>query len=141
MPDLKALLRKLADEYEAEEERERSSAREERIDKLEAELRKAMRRTPEAVDDAVEELSDEEWKLIEQHRKGAAAPPPAVEEPTEEEPPRRTRLGRKSGQAYMWTVDDDGNVQKVDIAHVYSGADEPDEVTLPDEVIEEEPAA
>jgi len=140
MPDLKALLRKLADEYEAEEEREASAAREQRIDELEAQIKKASRKEPQAVEDAAEELSDEEWALIQAHRKGGAKPP-AAEEPAAEEPvaEKRTRPGRKSGQGYMWTVDDDGFVQKVDILHVYSGADEPDEVELPDEP--EEPAA
>lgn len=42
----------------------------------------------------------------------------------------RTRPGRKSGRAYGWWIDDDGEVIKLDIARVYSGEDEPDEVDL-----------
>ena len=45
----------------------------------------------------------------------------------------RTRPGRKSGEAYDWTVDDDGNVVRSDVAVVWSGEDEPDEVELPPE--------
>lgn len=45
--------------------------------------------------------------------------------------PKKTRPGRKAGNAYAWTVDDDGNVSKTGTAVVYSGEDEPDEVELP----------
>lgn len=43
---------------------------------------------------------------------------------------RRTRPGRKSGRAYGWWIDEEGEVIKLDIARVYSGEDEPDEVDL-----------
>lgn len=45
-------------------------------------------------------------------------------------PKVRTRPGRKSGRAYGWWIDDDGEVVRLDIARVYSGPDEPDEVDL-----------
>lgn len=45
-------------------------------------------------------------------------------------PKPRTRPGRKSGNAYDWWVDDDGNVTRLDVARIYSGDDEPDEVEI-----------
>lgn len=55
-------------------------------------------------------------------------------------PQRRARPGRKSGMAYDWYVDDDGNVVRDGMAHVFSGEDEPDEVEMlaADEETEEE---
>lgn len=46
---------------------------------------------------------------------------------------RRLRPGRKSGMAYDWFVDDDGNVVKSSTAIIYSGEDEPDEVEMLDD--------
>ncbi len=53
--------------------------------------------------------------------------------PPEPAPPaKKTRPGRKSGQAYQWTVDDEGNVVKKGTATVYNGPDEDDEVEIPE---------
>lgn len=47
-------------------------------------------------------------------------------------PKPRTRPGRKSGNAYDWWVDDEtGEVVKLDVARIYSGEDEDDEVNIP----------
>ena len=44
--------------------------------------------------------------------------------------------GRKAGHAYTFTVDDAGRVVELPLAQVYAGADEPDEVELPDDLEE-----
>ncbi len=131
MPNLVDLLRRLADEYEKEEKGESSAATEKRIAELEA----AVKRAPaDDREDAIEELDDDEWELIRQHRAGKDTPPKPKREPKPvEEKPRRTRPGRKSGSPYQWYVDDDGRVQRSDIPVVYNGDDEPDEVELPDD--------
>ena len=41
------------------------------------------------------------------------------------------RPGRRHGAAYDWTTDEQGRVVKLDIAEVYNGEDEDDEVELP----------
>lgn len=57
---------------------------------------------------------------------------------TKKEKKRKTRPGRKNGRAYAWYVDEKGKVQVSDVARVYSGEDEPDEVDLyPDDEEEE----
>ena len=128
------ILERLASELRKEEEGERTAAQEQRIAKLEAQLSKAQKEaTPEEREDAIEEITDEEYELIRQHRAGKTAPPKVEEPPAEETKPKRTRPGRQKGKAYGWTVDENGRVQKTDIAHIYSGEDEPDEVELPDE--------
>ena len=48
-------------------------------------------------------------------------------------PKRRKRPGRRSGAAYDWYVDDDGQVVRSPVAVIYSGEDEPDEVEMLDE--------
>jgi len=56
-----------------------------------------------------------------------------------EEKKKKTRPGRKNGKAYGWYVDENGRVKVTDVAQVYSGEDEPDEVELyPDGEEEEE---
>lgn len=42
---------------------------------------------------------------------------------------RKTRPGRKSGRAYDWTVEN-GKVVHLDVARIYSGDDEPNEVEI-----------
>lgn len=126
-------MRRLADEIEAEEKGEHSRAQEERIAKLEEQLKRADP-SPRELEDALEEITDEELELIRQHRAGKIATP--APEPVVETPPaveRKTRPGRKAGNAYGWYVDDDGRVVKSDIPQVYNGEDEPDEVELPEE--------
>ena len=59
-----------------------------------------------------------------------------VEKPIEEEKKRKTRAGRKHGRAYNYTVKN-GKVILTDVATIYSGEDEPDEVELYDENDEE----
>lgn len=135
-PDMVKMLRDLADAYEKEarleQEGESTKAIEERIERLEQGVKGADRAD---VEDAIEELSEDEWELVQQHRAaGAAKPKPKAKAKVEEEErPRRTRPGRKSGSAYQFHVDDDGRVHRTDIAHIYNGEDEPDEVELPDD--------
>jgi hypothetical protein len=129
---MKKVLRDLADAYEREEEGEKSAALAAEIADLKAKVEAA----PVAkVADALEEITEEEYELIRQHRAGTPPPAPAaVKTPKVEKPAtKRTRPGRKAGSAYEWYVDDNGNVVKTDIPQVYQGADEEDEVTLPDE--------
>lgn len=87
--------------------------------------------------DALGDLTEAERKLISDHRAGRQAIEKDTEqierEEKEDKPTRKTRPGRKSGSIYEYTVDGDGRVQRVDIPTVYSGADEPDEVELPDD--------
>lgn len=132
MPDIKQVLRDLADAYEREEEGENTKKLAEEI----ADLKAKVEATPKVeVQDALEEISDEEYDLIRQHRAAASGPPPpkAKEEPKVPPVAKRTRPGRKSGAAYEWYVDDDGKVVKTDIAHIYNGPDEESEVELPAE--------
>jgi len=128
---LEELLEKQLELVRARKGSEREAALEERI----ATLEKRLEEKPKAErEEALEEITDEEYELIRQHR--AAAPPPAPKaEPAPAPAPaaKRTRPGRKSGMAYEWYVDDAGKVVKTDIANIYNGADEPDEVELPDE--------
>lgn len=136
MPDMKKVLRDLADAYEREEEGERSAALATEI----AELKAKVEAAPAAkVDDALEDITEEERELIRAHRAGASPAPPRAVKPKEEPTPRRTRPGRKSGMAYEWYVDDDGKVVKTDIANIYNGPDEEQEVELP-EALEPEAA-
>jgi hypothetical protein len=51
-------------------------------------------------------------------------------EPKDTIPKKKTRPGRKSGRAYDWYVDDKGKVIVTDVATVYSGEDEPEEVEM-----------
>lgn len=51
---------------------------------------------------------------------------------------RKTRPGRKNGRAYGWYVDEKGKVKVSDVATVYSGDDEPDEIDLLDDEEDEE---
>lgn len=60
-------------------------------------------------------------------------------EKEKKEKKRKTRPGRKHGKAYGWYIDDKGRVKVSDVAQVYSGEDEPDEVELyPDDEEENE---
>jgi phenylpyruvate tautomerase PptA (4-oxalocrotonate tautomerase family) len=129
---MKKVLRDLADAYEREEEGEKSAALAAEIADLKAKVEAA----PAAkVTDALEEITEEEYELIRQHRAGTPPPAPAaVKTPKEEKPTaKKTRPGRKSGSAYQWYTDDEGRVVKTDIPQVYQGADEADEVELPEE--------
>lgn len=143
MPDLKKVLRDLADAYEKEEEGESSKALTERIDRLEAQLA-GKNPTRAQVEDAADELEldDDELAAVKEflaeRRKGEApggeAEPDAAGDDagSAASETKRTRPGRKSGQVYKWDVDDDGNVVELDIPKVFSGEDEPERVELPD---------
>lgn len=134
MPSLVKMLRDLADAYEREEKGEADSELRQEID----ELKQAIKQRPAAeARDALDELDDEERELIAQHRAGRITPP-AVEEPepaVEDPPARKTRPGRRQGNLYEYTIDEDGKRVPVDIPTIYNGPDEPDEVEL------DEPAA
>ena len=130
MPDLVKMLRDLADAYEKESKGEADSELRAEI----AELKEQIAAKPKAErEEAFEEISDEELELIRQHRVGKTVSPAAPEPKPDPQPAAetRTRPGRKKGKAYGWTVDDAGAVVKTDIAHIYSGEDEPDQVELP----------
>lgn len=59
--------------------------------------------------------------------------------PVDDKKKKKSRPGRKNGRAYGWYVDEKGKVKVSDVATVYSGEDEPDEVELyPDDEEEEE---
>ena len=117
-----------------------TKAQEERISKLEKQLAGANNDDRE---EALEEISDDEFELIRQHRASLAAGANRDDDDDEdddgkqrgkkEEKPRRVRPGRRNGNAYQWTVDDKGKVTKLDIPSIYNGEDEPEEVELPDD--------
>ena len=118
MADLAQIMRRLADEIEAEEKGEATAkqeqARDERIEKLEKQLAGA---SSEERQEAVEELTDEEWELIKSHRSGGKSDPEPEPEPEpkpDEEKRPRQRLTSK-------------------IPQIWSGADEPDHVEYLDE--------
>ena len=131
MPDMKKLLRDLADAYEQEEKGESDAELRREI----AELKEAIAARPKAEQvEGMEEITDEEYEIIRQHRAAAAAPPPPAADPPAADPPpeRKTRPGRKQGMVYHYDVDDQGQVVPVDIPRVWSNADEDDEVEIPE---------
>lgn len=73
------------------------------------------------------EVAKENQQPTEEKPKPKAKPKPKPE-PVE----KPTRAGRKSGQAYDWDVDEGGQVIPLNVARVYSGPDEDDEVEIPD---------
>lgn len=133
MPNMVKLLRDLADAYEREEKGESDAGLRAEID----ELKEAISKKPQVEkQDALAELDDEERQLLADHRAGKLNPPPADEQPSEEileTTPKRTRPGRRSGQAYNYFIDDDGRKHPTDLPTIYSGPDEPDEVELPED--------
>ena len=131
---LKDALRRALDEDDAEEMRDK--ARKERDELAERLAALEAKTTPDqdeldALQAELEKQNAEVVRLQTELDKHAA---PVVEPPVVEP---KTRPGRKSGSAYDWDVDDDGRVHKLDVARVYSGEDEADEVDLP----ADEPAA
>ncbi len=143
MPSLDAKrLRRWADEMDAEERGERESALEDKVDKLEQRLSDSG-------------LSVEDRELLTQARERLAALDAASSNGDDSQDDgsdgkgsqgrgdgshagdeggarRKTRPGRKSGAAYDWTINDDGEVEQLDVAQVYGGEDEPDRVELDD---------
>lgn len=143
MADLAARIREALDLHAEDENNERLEARLSSIegqrgrDFSKAELKRIL---SELDDDDRDEIMS---ALVGEERWNAAreAPPPAGDDPPADDPPsddppasdRRTRPGRRNGMAYDWDVDDDGNVVALDVARIYSGDDEDDEVELPPE--------
>lgn len=129
-------LRGLADQIEADEKADRDAAAADKIAELE-QLATANRA----------ELSTEDRELLawarnlkveldaedDDDEKPAAKPKPkpAAADDDGEKPKANTRPGRKSGQAYDFTVDGDGQVVRDGLAHIYSGPNEDDEVEIP----------
>lgn len=128
-------LRELATQIEKDEQADRDEEAKQKLAKLESAA-----------------LSEDDRELLEWARKfraelekdeqgdPPAAPKPAAKTKEEPEPKpepaaKKTRPGRKSGMAYQWTVDEAGKVERLDMARVYSGPDEPDEVELDDEPV------
>lgn len=125
-------LRKLANELDTREKGESQAELAKRVEQLEAQRTELDFST----------LTDEQLETLAERLRGplGVEAREELEERVEENPPsveevppvptRRTRPGRKAGRAYMWTIDDDGKVQKQSLAHIYSGPDEPDEVEI-----------
>lgn len=114
----------------------RGSAREEELEKRLAALEARLEEKPKGeVEEAYEELTDEEEQVVARaladHRAGRQTASESLPEASEEpEPRKRTRPGMKRGMAY--TVDPDTG-RKLDHAFVYGGEDEPDRVELADQ--------
>lgn len=144
--DIKKLLQTALQEIEREEHNEALEARFRELEERQITLADLVHALESASD---EELQQLEGSLLASLVGSPEAPPadeppadePSTDEPPAAKPPRRTRPGRKSGMAYDWWVDDEGRVTKLDIARVYTGEDEPDEVELPDEEETEEKAS
>jgi len=143
--DIQKVLRKLADELDTEERND--LLLELQGKKLTAkELADAIREMPEneraEVRDAFIEIGihkdgqvkKEAKKLDEEAQEEEEAK--GVENVVEEKK-RKTRPGRKHGRAYDYTIEN-GRVKVLDVAHVYQGEDEPDEVELYEQDDEEE---
>lgn len=126
-------LRDLAAQIEKDEQADRDAEAKKKLAELEGAALSA--------DDR--ELLDWARKFRAELEKDDGGNPPAApgrvpsdpeQKPKEDDPKppaaRKTRPGRKSGMAYQWTVDDTGKVEKLDLARVYSGPDEPDEVEI-----------
>lgn len=143
--DIKEVLRRVVDELDTEERN--ALLLEMQNKKLTAkELADAIREMPveerATIRDAFIDVAEteggraekKEAKVLEeeaQHEEEAKG----VETP-EEKPKKKTRPGRKHGRAYGWTVKN-GKVVLTDVATVYSGEDEPDEIEMMDEEEEE----
>lgn len=130
--DLKKLLRDALDRSDAEEKEEELEGRFAKIDARLEEL--ANRPNPDqdeldALQKQLRETREELDALKKANDDDDNNPPPTDDD---NDPPKpKTRAGRKSGNAYDWDVDDDGKVVRLDMAKVYTGEDEPDEVEVP----------
>lgn len=127
-------LRKMAQEMDDDERAEREKTTQERIDRLEAAeqrggLSAEQTETLEKARALLDALEEEDRR--DAARGGASGdgggdggdggdPPP--------KPRTATRPGRKKGQAYDVDYDDKGRPIKLDVARVYGGDDEPDEI-------------
>lgn len=136
MADLKTVLTKIVREMEDEEAKDE-------VRTLREQLEQGKRVTITDIREAINEAPPEERaQLRELLAEELETPAPAQEPPADEKDKRKpkpkpkpssdrkTRPGRRSGQAYDWFVDDDGNVVRSNVAVIYSGEDEPDEVEM-----------
>lgn len=134
-------LRRLADELDSEHERRQRELRDSESDRERRELRESLARLEQRYaklerlaieqgfvldglegDDAADDDADDD-----------AGKPKAKPKAKGKPAARATRPGRKSGTAYQFTVDDAGRVVPLDVAEIYAGEDEPDEVELDDD--------
>lgn len=147
--DIKEIFRRVIDQLDEEE---RNDLLLELKDKKLSgkELADAIRELPEDEKAAVREVfisvaektggpaeKKEAGKLEDEAEKEEEQQGAPVDE-TKTEKKRKARPGRKNGRAYGWYVDEKGRVKVSDVATVYSGDDEPDEVELYDDGEEEE---
>lgn len=146
MPDLAQKIRSALDEYDRDKDREDLEARLGRIesnagrDFTKDDLKTILRNlNDDDRDELVEALVGPERfeRIREPSREPASREEDAESDDDPSPPARRTRPGRKTGMAYQWDVDDEGNVVELDVARVYSGDDEDDEVELPPEESDE----
>lgn len=113
-------------------------------DELEERFKRLEERRPELnmsdVMAALEKASDEELDALQGTVLGARAgeilddrdDDVDDDDPPAQKPKKKTRPGRKSGNAYDWDVDERGQVVPLGMARVYGGDDEDDEVELRD---------
>ena len=145
---LRTVLERLATELKDEESREE-------LDELRDQIGEGHRLTYQDLLDVIAEAPPEERAklralLADELEDDDVTPPPTPpkkkkgdpEPPPNDDPAppsgRRTRPGRRSGQAYDWAVDEEtGQVVKAPMAYIYSGDDEPEEVELMPETTRE----
>lgn len=137
MADTKEVLRRVLKELDEEEKSELlESLKGKKLtsDELLAAIRElppeARKEVREALADVKEDIEEEDKDKKKTKTKIESTEDDEEEDKDKKAPKTRTRPGRKSGRAYGWWIDDDGEVVKLDIARVYSGPDEPDEVDL-----------
>jgi hypothetical protein len=148
MADIKEALRRLLKELDAEEKDEllqslqgkKLTAQEllEAIKELPPEARKEVREVFYGIQEEIDEEQTDEEKTKTTKTKATDENDDKNEEDETTKSKRKTRPGRKSGRAYGWWIDEDGKVIPLDIARIYSGEDEPDEVELLPEDKEED---
>lgn len=137
--NLKKLLRDALDEIEREEEHDALETRFKALEEKKPDLRLGdlLTMLETASDDELQALEGTALAgLVKEVREGEndngddnTPPPPKPPKPPPAE--KQLRPGRRSGMAYDWWVDDEGQVTKLDVARVYNGEDEPDEVEIP----------
>ena len=127
MPDLVSLLRRLADEYEAEESGEASQAaeraRDERIERIEQAIANQARSTERR--QALDDLSDEERELILRHRSGSS--PAGARTPEDGDEPAADNDDEEEERLPRQRLD------RLDVPRIHGGDDEPDIVRYRDE--------
>lgn len=141
--DLKALLRQALEQVEEQEKSDELEARLQRIEQHRgpltgAELVSALRglsddELAELRGTVLESRARRELERRDDDGDGGDGGKPADAGDGGKPPAKRKRPGRKAGAAYDFDVDDDGRVIPLEVARVYTGDDEPDEVELPDD--------